>query len=181
MPRARSFDDYEVSQDLSVLRTMLVNGRRVDHLEVVVLGIRDITESKRIEVALRENAERQGFLLNLADALRPLSDPIEIQAKAARLLGEQLRSGRAYYVEVDEKTAKYVVARDWHQPGETSHARCYRLVEWPTPWLTNDRTLVVRDTATDPALPDNQPGAYRSIGVGALIIVPLVKGGRLVV
>ncbi len=57
---------------------------------------------RKTENALLEIQKRQAFLLSLSDALRPLSDPIAIQAEAARLLGEHLRVGRAYYVEIFE-------------------------------------------------------------------------------
>src|SRR3712207_506992 len=65
-----------------------------------------LASKKEIEAQLRASEARRAFLLKLSDALRPLSDPIAIQAEAARLLGEYLGSGRAYYVEVDEKTGE---------------------------------------------------------------------------
>src|SRR5213593_3637039 len=49
--------------------------------------VHDITERKRLEESHREDEERQAFLLRLADALRPLSDPLDVQEVAARLLG----------------------------------------------------------------------------------------------
>ena len=133
----------------------------------------DITERKAHE-------EQQTFLLALSDALRPLTDPDAIQGEAARVLGEHLQSGRAYYVEVDQKAGEYVVAREWHLPGETSHTGRFPLADWPMPWLADSKTCVIRDTATDPGLPDGQRDAYRGQGVGALIVVPLIKQGRLV-
>src|SRR3712207_2925783 len=47
----------------------------------VVVLFDDVTERKRAE-------QRQAFLLKLADALRPLADPVEAQSEAARVLGE---------------------------------------------------------------------------------------------
>lgn len=140
----------------------------------------DITDRKLAEAALREVQDRNAFLLKLSDALRPLSDPAAIQGNAACVLGEHLHAGRAYYVEVDRKTQQYVVERDWHQPGETSHARRFALSDWPMPWLTDAQTWVVRDTAIDAALPDDQRAAYLGNAIGALIVVPLIKSGQLV-
>lgn len=37
-----------------------------------------------------DSEERQAFLLELSDALRPLADPVAVQEKASRLLGEHL-------------------------------------------------------------------------------------------
>ena len=133
------------------------------------------------DVTARRVAEdRQTFLLKLSDALRPLTDPTAVQGEAVRVLGEHLQAGRAYYVEADEEAGDYVVAQDWHLPGETSHAGRFPMVAWPMPWLANGQTWVVRDTATDAVLPDGQRDTYRGQGVGALIVVPLVKQGRLV-
>ncbi|WP_244171044.1 PAS domain-containing sensor histidine kinase [Xanthomonas populi] len=141
----------------------------------------DITDRKLAEAALREVQDRNALLLKLSDALRPLSDPAAIQGKAARVLGEHVNAGRAYFVEVDGRTQQYVVERDWHQPGETSQARRLALSDWPMPWLIDAQTWVVRDTAIDAALPDDgQRVAYLGNDIGALIVVPLINGGQLV-
>jgi two-component sensor histidine kinase len=51
LPKKQSFDDYEVAHDFETLgrRTMLLNARRLDHLELILLAIRDVTEKLRIE------------------------------------------------------------------------------------------------------------------------------------
>ena len=120
------------------------------------------------------------FLLELSDALRPLTDPAAVQGTAARVLGERLGADRAYYVAVDEERAEYVVEREWHRSGAPSHARQYPLAAWPMPWLADGRPWVVTDVDVDPALPDDQRAAYRGNDIGACVVVPLVRGGRLV-
>lgn len=52
------------------------------------------------------NEQQQAFLLKLSDALRPLSDPSEIQRAAMHNLGEYLALDRAMYAEItpDGKT-----------------------------------------------------------------------------
>ncbi len=140
----------------------------------------DITERKRAEAALRESEERQAFLLKLSDALRDLGDPIEVQAVASRVLGEHLDTDRAYYIESNEAKKEYIVARDWHRPGAPSHARRYPIEAWPMPWLVGGKTWVVRDVDTDPAMPDEQRELYRGNDIGAAVVVPLIKAGRLV-
>ena len=86
----------------------------------------DITARKHAEGVLREREERQAFLLQLSDALRPLTDSGEIQGTAARVLGQHLGTDRAYYVNIDA-AHEFVVARDWHRPGAPSYARRYPL------------------------------------------------------
>ena len=58
-------------------------------------------ERRRAEAELRANQERLEFLLRLNDALRPLSDPSEVQATAARLLAQHLGATRVGYAEFD--------------------------------------------------------------------------------
>jgi PAS domain-containing protein len=48
------------------------------------------------------------------------------------------------------------------------------------PWLANGATWVVNDVDTSPALPDEQRAAYRGNGIGAAVVVPLIKEARLV-
>ncbi|WP_407571915.1 GAF domain-containing protein [Deinococcus altitudinis] len=144
------------------------------------LLFRDVTTRRATETALREREEEQAYLLKLSDALRPLGDPVEIQGEAVRVLGQHLGSDRAYYVEVDERRAEYVVEHEWHRGGVTSHARRYPLDAWTIPWLANGKPWVVRDVDTDPAMPDDQRASYRGNDIGACVVVPLLKNGRLV-
>lgn len=140
----------------------------------------DITDRKLAEAQLRRAAEMDAFRVKLSDALRSLFDPTAIKYQAACVLGEHLGSDRAYYVEIDEALSEFVVARDWHHPGAPSHARRYPLSGWPMPWLVDGQPWVVRDVDTDPAIPDDQRESYRGNDIGALIVVPLIKNGRLV-
>jgi hypothetical protein len=56
-------------------------------------------------------------------------------------------------VSIDEAQQKFVVERDWHRPGETSHARRYPLSPWTMPWLDDGRTWVMPSRAADPRRP----------------------------
>jgi PAS domain S-box-containing protein len=156
----------------------LFAARRV--ADEVVEFVVDVTARREAEERARAGEDRQAFLLQLSDALRPLSDAGDIQAEAARLLGEHLGSDRAYYVEVSEAGGEFVVARDWHRPDATSHAGRYPIDTWPLPWLANGRTWVVRDVDTDTTIRTDQRGAYRNNEIGAAIVVPLLKDDRLV-
>lgn len=144
------------------------------------LLFRDVTQRREAAAKLRASEKRQAFLLQLGDALRPLDDPAAIQAEAARVVGEQLGTGRAYYVEVDEQRGEYVVEAEWHRGGVPSPARRYPLAAWPMPWLADGQPWAVRDVDTDPAMPDGQRASYQANGIGACLVVPLVKNGRLV-
>ena len=77
-----------------------------------------------------DSEERQAFLLELSDALRPLADPVAVQEKASRLLGEHLGVDRVAYGELKADDEIIAVARDWTSPGTSSVAGEYRIDEF---------------------------------------------------
>ena len=48
LPKEESFDDYEIENEFEhiVTRVMLVNARRLDHMPLILLAIRDITDAR---------------------------------------------------------------------------------------------------------------------------------------
>lgn len=59
LPDSQVFNDYEVTHDFEDIgkRVMLVNARRLDHVQLILLGIRDITERKWAEEAVQTSLE----------------------------------------------------------------------------------------------------------------------------
>lgn len=55
LPDDHAFDDVEVEQVFEGIgpRVMLLNGRRIDHLDLILLTIRDVTELRRMEAQQR--------------------------------------------------------------------------------------------------------------------------------
>lgn len=51
LPRDHALDDFEVEHDFEQLghRTMLLNARRIDHLQLILLAIRDTTEQRKAQ------------------------------------------------------------------------------------------------------------------------------------
>jgi two-component system CheB/CheR fusion protein len=62
LPRQTVFNDFEVSHTFAQLgpRTMLLNARRVDHLQLILLAMEDITSRKHAETLLRAHAALLG-------------------------------------------------------------------------------------------------------------------------
>ena len=161
--------------DANIFRLGAAGSRRVAML------FTDVTARKQTEADLRASEEQQRYLVKLGDALRPLADPATIQGEAVRVLGEYLGSDRAYYVEVDALRAEYVVEHEWRLDGVASNARRNPLTDWPImPSIAKGQPWVLRDVDTDPAMPDDQRASYRANDIGACVVVPLLKNGRLV-
>jgi two-component system CheB/CheR fusion protein len=62
LPHNTVFNDFEVSHTFPQLgpRTMLLNARRVDHLQLILLALEDITSRQHAETLLRAHAARLG-------------------------------------------------------------------------------------------------------------------------
>lgn len=129
---------------------------------------------------LRESPARLAFLLQLNDALRPLSDPSEVQATAARLVGEHLRVNRAGYAEIHDR--EYVIRREYvsgvaplvgHGPVGTFGAALRELYRRGEP-------VIVTNVATDPRFTDPERTTMHARQIAAFVGVTLLKGGRIV-
>lgn len=73
---------------------------RVDGLYGTCIAIVSREASGETDATLRENEERQSFLLNLSDALRPLTSATEIIEVASQRLGERVGASRVFYAEI---------------------------------------------------------------------------------
>jgi PAS domain S-box-containing protein len=120
-------------------------------------------------------------LLALNEALRPLADPLEIQATACRMLCERLKANRVAYFEL--RGHEYVVECD-HVDGVNSMVGRHRVAPFGERLFDHYRAghlAICNDVAADQALSPAEREAYAAIQVGAYIGVPLVKNGEFVV
>jgi PAS domain S-box-containing protein len=142
----------------------------------------DITERKDTEATLRNSEEKQAYKLKLSDAIRPLSDPIEIQGRAGFILGEQLKANRVFYGEIDEGAGQMLVERDFVRQGTPSAVGRYPLEVFA--WLRSSpqkfEPTVVKDVQSSELLPEADRATLTAVQAGAFIAVPLIKDGRLV-
>jgi PAS domain S-box-containing protein len=122
------------------------------------------------------------FRVKLAEALRPLTDASEIQAIAARILGESLEASRVIYVEV-VPAGEEVIVHCNYTSGVAQLSGRYRLEDYRRN-LTADHqaghTQVVTDIPNDPKYTDAQKTRYCEIDIAAHIDVPLIKNNQFV-
>jgi PAS domain S-box-containing protein len=141
-----------------------------DHTELVVpatalpLGTRD---------------DRHAFLLGLSDVLRPLSDPLDMQEVAARLLGEHLRVNRVGYAELSERTT--TIRREYINGVAPLAGQDLDGAFGPVlhEAFARGETVVVHDVNTDSRFSESERAILRKREIAALVGVMLLKGGRL--
>lgn len=141
----------------------------------VAILFEDITERKQRE-------ERERFRTKLTDTLQPISDPVEIQAEAARVIGEHLDADRALYNEVLADGNTGVVHADYYSNDLQSVVGMHQFDDFGEhifDALQSGETLVVNDYASNPGLSDEERAAYREVDLQAYVGVPLIKDDRL--
>lgn len=151
LPENKAFNDFEVQGRFEKIgrRVMLLNGRRVDHIQLVLLAIEDVTDHRMAE-------RRRSFLLGLSDAFRVAEHPQRIMDEAARRLCQFLPCERAVLLETDPRRDQATVLAqspsgrdDGVWPG-----RAGRLGPDLLAALTRDGQWVVDDVGKDPRFGD---------------------------
>ncbi len=186
LPKSQTFDDYEVCHSFETIgpKVMLLNGRRLDHLSLIVLAIRDVTEQREMDRSRIERERRQAFLLELNDATRPIQEPVRVQTLASERLGQYLEVGQVAYVEIDHTGTWASISRDWNDGTLPSNAGRHHLADFGQAFIDDlkcGRTVAIGDVARD--LRTSAPQylqTFKDRCISAFINVPLIKEGRLV-
>ncbi|EKU80834.1 PAS domain S-box-containing protein [Massilia sp. UYP32] len=136
-----------------------------------------------METTGRVLAERRAaFQLRVSDALGPIEDPGEVIATASALLGVELGAARVLYAEIDPLSGRLEVPRLWSQDGAAPAALRSPLHDFSpavVDELRSGAVVQIHDAANDPRTQDLR-AAWRDERIGALLVVPLVKSGRLI-
>ncbi|MEO6005168.1 MAG: PAS domain S-box protein [Opitutus sp.] len=143
-------------------------------VDAVAGTTRDVTEHKRIEAQDR-------LRVALDDALRPLNDPNEITAAAARLLVEYLGVNRCAYADVDADENTFNLTGDFNR-GVPSIVGRYLFSQFGEECLRLMRageSYVVTDSETDPRT-EAVRSSYQATQIRSVVCVPLKKSGRFV-
>lgn len=147
-------------------------------VETVFAIGRDISELRSV---IQHNDEQKTFLLKLSDALRPLHDPIEMQAIASRLLGEHLNADWACYIEFDDDLSMATVHQNYARHTGPSLVGDHPAADIPglMEAMKKGVPYLIHDLDTDTA---NLAAHHkcRAMGIKATAAVPLMKKDRAV-
>lgn len=94
LPDDNAFDDFLVEHEFRQigLRIMLVNGRRLDHLDLIILAIRDVTEQKDQE------RRQQTFMGELQHRVKNILNNVRSLANQTIRQSESLEQFRAAFL-----------------------------------------------------------------------------------
>lgn len=147
----------------------------------VVDQARHVTESMRdrhATAAARKEEARSAFQLRLADALRLLGTPREVQMKACEMLGEHLGVNRVHFAEIE---GDEFVIRASYVTGVAPFRDRGPIATFGAALLESFRygeTVAVDDVARDPRFTPVEGAALRAAGVVAFAGVMLMREGR---
>jgi two-component sensor histidine kinase len=160
----------------SISRVGAVGSRRV------AVVIEDVSQAKRAEQIRREREERQAFLLQLSDALRPLADPIAVQEQGCRVLAEHVGADRTYYCDIDEVRHLLVVGRDYVRGDAPSLVGAHPIAMFDSviDEMRAGRSVAADDVEDCALIAAADRSAYLQLSIRSFICVPLIKDGALV-
>ena len=154
--------------------------RQLRLLDVLARQAADLIEQAQVAAKQKAAAARDAFLLKLSDALRPLCDPVAIQAEAVRVLGEHLRANQVHY---SETVGDVVIIQQGYSQGLPPMVGSFRHQDFGQQLFATYRagqTAVCDNVATDPTISDAEKEVIIGSGIRAYIAVPLVKEGEWV-
>ncbi|MCA1586549.1 MAG: PAS domain S-box protein [Acidobacteria bacterium] len=136
---------------------------------------RDISERKRIEA-------RDHFLVDLDDAVRPLTEAEEITFTAAKALGQHLQANRCAYATVEDDEDTFILTGNFTDGVESIVGR-YTFRQFGEECLRSMRAgepYVVTNSAADPRIDETDRTSYALTAIRGVICVPVLKQGRFV-
>jgi PAS domain S-box-containing protein len=148
--------------------------------EGVTVYSKNITERKKSEEALKKNTEQQAFLLKLSDAIRPLSNSLDVQVAITDIIRSAFQVDRCYYsiLEAD----KAIIQRESARAGLPSVVGVYETSKLPIflRVVNAGRPFIVNDAKTTDLLDEELRKLCIKLQVISFIDVPVIKNGQAV-
>ncbi len=139
----------------------------------------NISDRKQAERVLRENEERQAFLLELSDTLRAQPNENAIANASLVLLAERLHLDRAYIAAIYTADDRVIVGPEYRRPDLNPISEVLRPSDFPEGFRqVEEGTFWINNIADDPSLSDLDRQSLAAIDLTAFIVGALRKGER---
>ncbi|MGI4885855.1 MAG: PAS domain-containing protein [Janthinobacterium lividum] len=173
---AHRFEEYAAELDMWI-EAEVVPDAQPGQLAIL---FNNVSERHRAEQTLRESEARQAYLLALSDALRPVSDAVEVQAAVTHTALHYFGADRCYYGEVAGDVV--TIRQDAVRPGLPSMAAVHSLRAMPlfSAALAGNHPVVVADVDASPVLDDALKQYCQDNRIRAYVSVPVTRYGALV-
>ncbi|MCE7985329.1 MAG: PAS domain S-box protein [Caldilinea sp. CFX5] len=144
----------------------------------VVCYFYDLSEQKRLEQAVRRAAELDAFRVKLSDALRPLDDPVAIQATITRLVMDYFGADRCYYCEIEDNQA--IIRRDAAREDLPTVVGVYPFSSLPLfkAVIDRGRPFVVQSADTADLLDAELKQLCLGLQIVSFVDVPVIKNAQ---
>ncbi|HEX8342271.1 MAG TPA: PAS domain-containing protein [Tepidisphaeraceae bacterium] len=171
--------EFRVRNAQGTYRWFLVRAEAVrDETDAIVRWFGTCTDIEDRKIA----QARDRFLIDLDDAVRPVTDAATITATYAKMLGEHLGADRCAYADVEADEDTFNVSGDYNAEGVPSIVGRYTFTDFGQEVLRlmrEDEPYVVEDIDRHEPQPEAMT-AYRATMIQAVICVPLQKDGKFV-
>jgi PAS domain S-box-containing protein len=141
-----------------------------------------ILELARAERALQAREQVQSFLIKWSDSIRNESNPHTILSSTLDQLGELLDVSRVNYAEMNDAGDALTVLQERHQGTGNLFGQIFPVSAIGAKVMAEHfigRALRVDDILNDSRF-DETRELYTSVGVGAVLTIPMVRAGKLV-
>ncbi len=185
LPDNDTFNGFEVEHDFEDIghRVMMLNARRINTHQLILLAIDDLTEERAMERQENAREARRGFILDLLDRQRGEGKPECLIDMTCEALGKRLEAARVIYADIDDSDGHRILPRVWSNGQVTEQLEGYRLEDFGRQFLDHlkeGRTLIIDNVQKDARTEGNgTPTAFVDLDIASLVNVPLVKEGRL--
>lgn len=149
-----------------------------ENSKLLAIVFNDITRRKNYEQQLRRAAELNEFRVRLNDALRPLNDPFEIQAVAARAIGEQIKVSRVVSGSIDNGEITVYGAYVSDAEPVPDKFEFMELGAALDDERRRGRTIFIEDVETEERLSETGRDTLRSKNIAAFVETVHVRGDQ---
>ena len=185
LPDNDTFNGLEVDHDFEGIghRIMMLNARRINAHNLILLAIDDLTDERENARQEKTRADRRGFILDLLDRQREEMTPEGLIDTTCEALGKRLDATWVLYADINDSVGHRIQPRVWSNGQVTDQIDGYRLEEFGRRFLDHleeGRTLLIENVDEEArSIGKSTLSAFKELGIASMVIVPLMKDGRL--